>query len=75
MNNTNDNKIKKVVNNTFDKVANKYDKNKQFHISATKLVELLDIPKDVKVSILDLSTGTGNIAIKIAQEYPYRGSK
>ncbi|MEJ2415289.1 MAG: hypothetical protein P8Y22_08550 [Sulfurimonas sp.] len=53
--------IKDNIKNTFDNTADKYDTNRQFTISAKKMVQLIDI-EDENLNILDLSTGTGNIA-------------
>jgi len=63
------NKIKEGINKTFDKVAKNYDKNEQFIISAKKIVEFVPHDKDESFKILDLSTGTGNIAIELAKSY------
>jgi len=62
-------KIKENINNTFDKVAKNYDKNEQFIISAKKIVEFIPHDKNETFKILDISTGTGNIAIEIAKNY------
>ena len=69
-NNSEDNKIKESISSTFDEVAKNYDKNEHFLISAKKLVQILK-KHDMKnnASILDLSTGTANIAIEIAKQY------
>jgi ubiquinone/menaquinone biosynthesis C-methylase UbiE len=62
-------KIKEGIKNTFDDVAEKYDNNKQFIISAKKMVEIIELEND-ELKILDLSTGTGNIAIELAKKFP-----
>jgi len=62
-------KIKEGIKNTFDDVAEKYDNNKQFIISAKKMVELIGFENN-ELKILDLSTGTGNIAIELAKKFP-----
>ncbi len=69
MENEQNQKIKDGIKQTFDDVADKYDGNKQFIISAKKMVELIDL-EDKNLNILDLSTGTGNIAIELAQKFP-----
>jgi ubiquinone/menaquinone biosynthesis C-methylase UbiE len=61
--------IKKNIKNTFDDVAKSYDRNQQFIISAKKMVDLIDSEND-SLTILDLSTGTGHIAIELAKKYP-----
>ena len=63
------NKIKENINKTFDNVAKNYDKNEQFIISAKKIVEFIPHDENETFSILDLSTGTGNIAIELAKNY------
>ncbi len=62
-------KIKDSIKSTFDGVAEEYDNNKQFIISAKKMVELIELEND-ELKILDLSTGTGNIAIELAKKFP-----
>ena len=61
--------IKESINNTFDNVAENYDKNEQFIISARKMVEFIPHAKNESFKILDLSTGTGSIAIELAKRY------
>ena len=61
--------IKKGIKNIFDNIATKYDINKQFEISAQKMISIIDEKYD-NLNILDLSTGTGTIAIKLAQIFP-----
>ncbi len=61
-------KIKNNIKSTFDNVAKSYDTNKQFEISAKKMVELIDV--DNPLNILDISTGTGSIAIGLAKKFP-----
>lgn len=62
-------KLKDGIKSTFDGVAKEYDNNKQFIISAKKMVELIEFEND-ELKILDLSTGTGNIAIELAKKFP-----
>ena len=59
---------KKKIEATFDDVSSRYDENRFFAISAAKLVEL--IPHSGSLNVLDLSTGTGSVAIEIACKYP-----
>ena len=61
-------KIKDNVKNTFDTVAKSYDNNRHFVISSQKLVQLIDV--EAPQNILDISTGTGHIAIELAKKYP-----
>lgn len=69
MSNIENQKIKDNIKDTFNNVANSYDKNRQFIISAKKMVEFIDF-QDKNLNILDLSTGTGNIAIELAKKFP-----
>lgn len=69
MNNKENQNIKDGIKNTFNDVAKSYDNNKQFIISAKKMVNSINI-KDENLNILDLSTGTGNIAIELAIKFP-----
>ena len=65
--------VKDLIKSTFNDVAKKYDNNKQFDISAKKMLEIIKkINKSTteKLNILDLSSGTGNIAIGLAKQYP-----
>ena len=64
-----DQKIKEDIIPTFDSVANAYDLNKQFIISAKGMVDLLADKKVQNAKILDISTGTGNIAIEAAKRF------
>jgi ubiquinone/menaquinone biosynthesis C-methylase UbiE len=64
-------KIKQGVKDTFDEVAESYDTNKQFAISAQKMAKLIEKLEVKEMQhILDLSTGTGSIAIELAKKYP-----
>lgn len=62
-------KIKTDIKNTFDTVAKEYDGNKHFLISAKKMADLINFERE-DVNILDLSTGTGNVAIELALKFP-----
>ena len=65
--------VKDLITSTFNDVAKKYDNNKQFIISAKKMLEIINktsISTTENLNILDLSSGTGNIAIELAKQYP-----
>jgi ubiquinone/menaquinone biosynthesis C-methylase UbiE len=57
---------KQTIQTTFDKVSSRYDQNSFFGLSAKKMAELL--PTTDSMSILDLSTGTGSVAIEVASK-------
>ena len=59
---------KKIVEATFDDVSCHYDENRFFSISASKMAAL--VPPAERLKILDLSTGTGGVAIAIAGRHP-----
>jgi ubiquinone/menaquinone biosynthesis C-methylase UbiE len=61
--------IKDNIKSTFDNVAKSYDRNQQFILSAKKMVDLIHSDND-SLNILDLSTGTGHIAIELAKKFP-----
>ena len=66
-------KVKELIQNTFDDVAKNYDGNKYFVISAKEMVSSIKniFPLGNKnINILDLSSGTGNIAIELSKQYP-----
>lgn len=68
---TNENqKIKDGIKTTFDDVADSYDENRQFIISAQKMVELIELDGD-ELHILDISCGTGSIAIELGKKFPH----
>ncbi|MEJ2621140.1 MAG: methyltransferase domain-containing protein [Candidatus Thiodiazotropha sp.] len=62
-------KYKQSIKSTFDKVSSGYDQNRFFTISAKKMVSLL--PALDSLNVLDLSTGTGSVAIEIATRYQH----
>ncbi|MCU7922786.1 MAG: class I SAM-dependent methyltransferase [Candidatus Thiodiazotropha sp. (ex Dulcina madagascariensis)] len=55
---------KKRIEATFNDVSRRYDENRFFAISASKMAEL--VPPAERLKVLDLSTGTGAVAIEIA---------
>ncbi len=59
--------FKKNIESTFNAVSNRYDENRFFAISAGKMAEL--IPLTVFSNVLDVSTGTGFVAIEVAKKY------
>ncbi|MCG7985494.1 MAG: class I SAM-dependent methyltransferase [Candidatus Thiodiazotropha lotti] len=61
-------KYKQTIQSTFDKVSSRYDQNSFFGISAKRLARLL--PAADGLQVLDLSTGTGSVAIEVAINYP-----
>lgn len=66
-------KVKELIQNTFDDVAKSYDINEYFTISAKRMVEIISntqINNTQNLNILDLSSGTGNIAIALSKQYP-----
>ena len=62
------NEKKEQIAATFNSVAERYDSNKFFSISARILVEYLEL--DESKRMLDISTGTGAIAVTAAQQCP-----
>jgi len=50
-------------------VASRYDENRFFSISAGKMVELL--PSLPSMDVLDLSTGTGAVAVEVATRFSH----
>ncbi len=58
---------KKSVGATFDDVSSRYDENRFFAISAKKMVQLL--PPRQPMNVLDLSTGTGVVALEVAAKH------
>jgi ubiquinone/menaquinone biosynthesis C-methylase UbiE len=59
--------IKNQIESTFDDVCGRYDSNKFFSISAKRMAEL--VPSLKCMNILDVSTGTGAVAIEVARKY------
>ena len=59
---------KQTIQTTFDKVSSRYDQNSFFGLSAKRMAELL--PATDSLDILDISTGTGSVAIEVAINYP-----
>jgi ubiquinone/menaquinone biosynthesis C-methylase UbiE len=55
---------KQGIEATFDDVSSRYDENRFFAISASKMAEL--VPSADGLKVLDISTGTGAVAIEIA---------
>jgi ubiquinone/menaquinone biosynthesis C-methylase UbiE len=58
---------KKGIEANFDNVCQCYDENRFFAISAAKMADL--VPSTGSLKILDISTGTGAVAIEIASKY------
>jgi ubiquinone/menaquinone biosynthesis C-methylase UbiE len=58
---------KKGIQATFDDIAYRYDENRFFAISASRMAELVSPADGLK--ILDISTGTGAVAIEIARKH------
>jgi len=63
-------KIKEGIKNTFDTAAQDYDSSEHFIISAKKFIKLIELKDTKDINILDLSTGTGVLAIELAQKFP-----
>ncbi|MFK5892990.1 MAG: methyltransferase domain-containing protein [Pseudomonadota bacterium] len=59
--------LKKNIETTFDDVSSRYDENKFFVISANRMAEL--VPSLECMNVLDVSTGTGAVAIELARKY------
>ncbi|WP_108060662.1 class I SAM-dependent methyltransferase [Poseidonibacter lekithochrous] len=64
MNNTD---IKQIIEDTFDDVSSLYDINEYFLITAKKMVNNLEYKG--YLNILDLSCGTGNVALLLASKF------
>lgn len=63
------NQFKKNIKATFDDVSDRYDQNKFFSISARRMAELL--PSLETMNVLDVSTGTGAVAIEVAKRHQH----
>lgn len=63
----NEKEIKKIIENTFDEVSSLYDTNDYFLTTAKQMIR--ELPNKDNLKILDLSCGTGNIAIELALKY------
>jgi ubiquinone/menaquinone biosynthesis C-methylase UbiE len=63
----NETEYKKGIEANFDNVSRRYDENRFFAISAAKMADLVPTADGLKV--LDISTGTGAVAIEIASKY------
>jgi ubiquinone/menaquinone biosynthesis C-methylase UbiE len=59
--------FKKNIETTFNAVSSRYDENRFFAISASKMAEL--VPLSGLTNVLDVSTGTGFVAIEVAKKY------
>lgn len=59
--------LKKNIEATFNDVSGRYDQNRFFAISAARMAEL--IPFMEEMNVLDVSTGTGAVAIEVARKY------
>ncbi len=64
----NSEKVKKGIQTTFDEVASRYDSSRFFRLSAQKMVGMLALKEGMRV--LDISTGTGMVAIEMAKQHP-----
>lgn len=62
--------IEVKIKKTFDEAANAYDTNRHFVISAEQMVQKALLTCRHNATILDLSTGTGNVAIEMAKALP-----
>jgi len=59
--------FKNNIEATFNDVSSRYDQNKFFAISASRMAEL--VPFTESMDVLDVSTGTGAVAIEVARKY------
>ncbi|RDH87557.1 MAG: hypothetical protein DIZ78_03020 [endosymbiont of Escarpia spicata] len=67
MTNIDTSQYKKIIEETFDGVSTRYDENKFFAISAKRMAEL--VPSFEIMNVLDVSTGTGAVAIEVARKH------
>lgn len=61
--------IKQSIKQTFDSAAKDYDSVKHFEISANEFAKQIDLENTKEIHILDISTGTGNLAIEFAKKF------
>lgn len=59
---------KKIIESTFDEVAQKYDSNLYFTLTAKNIANSFNSKKDFL--LLDVSTGTGIVAFEIIKQHP-----
>lgn len=62
-----ENDTKKIIESTFDEVSAKYDSNQFFNITAKEIANSFNSHEDCR--LLDISTGTGIVALEIAKQH------